>query len=323
MSEKESIIEWGAGYLNAKGYVLIDSPVIVIETPWSLVIRYHSTKGIFYLKKTPPELFIEPAVIKAIQNNLSDSATPTILEQDASKYCYIMSSCGDASLRTLFNGKIDAKVLVTGLKHYFKILRSFERDPNVLEKIGVPDWRLNRLPQLYNELIENEALLLNEGMTYAEIDSLKRKAPIIKRTCDSLSQYTISETLVNSDFNENNMILTQSTQQIAFIDWGESVIAHPFFTITSHLRSLARRYQLEINAPFLEGIREACLSCWSDRAQLQELESIYQQVLLLSPLFSALAIKRLQEATQNKSKEMQNWFIAGFLRTIVANDSLF
>ncbi|MGE3319111.1 MAG: phosphotransferase [Candidatus Berkiella sp.] len=320
MSDKKNTLEWGKQYLQSKGYSIKETQV-VIETPWSLVIRYVTQKGDFYLKKTPPDLFIEPEVIKVIQNNLSDSATPTILAQDESSHCYIMKSCGDQSLRSLFNGKLDAKLLITGLQHYFKILRSFENNQATLEKIGVPDWRLNRLPHLYVELLEKKTLLLNEGVTHTEIDKLKKLTSKIELICEFLNQQKVRETLVNADFNESNMIMTDSNEKIAFIDWGESVIAHPFFTITSHLRSLARRYQLEISSPLLEGIRKNCLECWLDRADLQALEIIYEQILRLSPLFSVLAIERLQLATQNKSKEKQNWFIAGFLRMLLESES--
>lgn len=322
MSGKTQIIKWGTEYLASQGYKLKYPPETVIETPWSTVIRFSTSKSCFYLKQTPTDLFIEPEIIKAIQNNMADSHTPIILFQNHEFNSFLMHSCGDHSLRTKFNGSIDPNLLIKGLHSYIKILRSFEQNFEALQTIGVPDWRINYLPDFYTALMEKNDMLQDEGLTHDEINQLIRLIPKIKSICELLSEQKIKETLVNSDFNENNLIINEETQQIFIIDWGESVITHPFFSIASHLRSCARRYKLELNGPLLENIKQKCLSCWSDVADIKELDSIYDNILRLLPIFSSLAIYRLQTATRNKSKEKQNWFIAGFLKTLLKNESV-
>lgn len=313
---KNKIIEWGSSCLISQGYK-VDASEIVVETPWSTVIRFSTSKGCFYLKQTPANLFIESKIIEAIQKNIPDSPTPIIIFKNAELNCFLMKNCGDESLRTLFNGVIDEELLIKGLDSYFHILRSFEENRVVLEKIGVPDWRLNHIPQLYVELLEKKTFLIDEGLIHDEIDQLMRLVPTIKSICIFLSEQKVKETLVNGDFNENNLIINKKTQQISLVDWGESVITHPFLSIASHLQSLARRYQLELNGLLLEKIKQQCLSNWLDVAHINELEIIYQNILKLHPIFASLAIYRLQMATHNKSKERQNWFIAGSLKTLL------
>ncbi|MBI2791275.1 MAG: aminoglycoside phosphotransferase family protein [Gammaproteobacteria bacterium] len=321
MDNKTQIIELGLDYLISKDHKIESPPEIVIETPWSTVIRFSTSKGCFYLKQTPPDLIIEPEIIKVIQKNIPDSATPAILFQNHELYCFLMSSCGDHSLRTKFNGTIDADLLIKGLHSYISILRSFEQNLDALQAISVPDWRINRFPELYMELLEKKEMLQQEGLTRDEIDKLIKLVPTIESICEFLMMQKVKETLVNADFNENNMILDEDTQQISVIDWGESVIAHPFFSIASHLRSNARRYKLELDGPLLENIKQKCLSCWSDIADIKKLDSIYDNILRLLPIFSSLAIYRLQTATRSKSKEKQNWFIGGSLKTLLKNES--
>lgn len=319
MNHHSQIIEWGSAYLFSKGYNLEHPPAIFVETPWSSVIRFSTSSGDFYLKQTPADLFVETKVIKAIQKNMPDSPTPTILNENLALHCFLMNSCGDYSLRTKFNGLIQSNLLIQGLHSYINILRSFEKNIESLQAIGVPDWRLEHLPTLYLELLENKALLSEEGLSLDELDKLMELVPTIKSICVYLSSQGIKETLVNGDFNENNLILDEKTQHITIIDWGESVITHPFFTIAAHLRSIARRYQLALDGQFLEKIKQQCLACWSDLANRNELNIIYQQMLKLEPLFASLAIYRLQAATKNKSKEKQNWFISRFLRMLIQN----
>ncbi len=319
MNNHTNIIAWGKHFLESKEYTIIGNPHTIVETPWSVVVRFSTSVGDFYLKQTPPDLFIEVDIIKAIKISRPSSPVPSIIALNDEYHCFMMNACGDYSLRTKFNGIIDPALLVEGIESYITILRLFERKTDALLDLGVPDWRIERLPNHYIELLEQREMLLDEGLTYDEIDNLKRLIPSIESTCKFLPKNKINETLVNADFNENNLIINQNTNQLSIIDWGESVISHPFFTIASHLRSLARRYKLETNGTMIEHIKQKCLSCWSDVASMNELENIYKKMLSLYPVFSALAIYRLQAATHHKSKEKQNWFIAGFLKILLEN----
>lgn len=263
-----------------------ESPVefksnIVVQTPWSLVIKVDLGQDCYYLKQTPPDLFIEPEIINVIQKYMPDSPTPIILFKNNELNSYVMKSCGDHSLRTKFNGSIDAELLFCGLKSYIKIQRSLEPHLDALEVIGVPDWRINHFPDLYVDLLEKKDVLLDEGLTLDELDKLMRLVPTIKSICESLSKYKIKNTLVCCDFNENNMIINEDTQQISIIDLSETVISHPFFSIAAHLRNNARRYQLELNGQLLASIKQQWLSCWSDLVNKNELDEIYQHILRL------------------------------------------
>lgn len=311
------LLAWGTQTLRSQGHIIEQAPEIVVQTPWSTVIRFSTIEHCFYVKQTPPDLFIEAQIMRMIQKNAPDALIPTILLENPDLYCFLMPACGDYSLRTKFNGIIDPDLLTQGLHRYLKILRSFEHNVSVLEIIDIPDWRLNVIPQRYIELLQNKALLIEEGLTHDEIDKLKTLVPTIESICTSLTRQKVKETLVNGDFNENNLIFNEKTQQISIVDWGECVITHPFFSIASHLQSLARRYQLDLDGNFLQKIKQQCLSCWLDVADIHELELIYQNILKVHPVFCALAICRLQAATNNKSKTMQNWFVSPFLKKLL------
>jgi hypothetical protein len=312
------LTQWAFSVLNAKEATFKSS--VVVQTPWSIVIKIQNGKDCYYLKQTPPDLYIETEIIAAIVKNNPDSPMPNTLFKNDELNCFLMNSCGDYSLRAKFNGVIDDRLLIQGLNSYIKTLRSFEHNFDGLLGVDVPDWRVKRFPELYISLLENKDKLLGEGLTLDEIEQLIKLTPTIKLICDSLSDKKIKETLVNCDFNENNLIINENTQQISIIDWGESVIAHPFFSIASHLKSTARRYKLDLNGPRLESIKQQCLSCWSDMANRNELNEIYQNILSVHPVFSALGLHRLQMATNNTSREMQRWFIAGELQTFLKNE---
>lgn len=54
--------------------------------------------------------------------------------------------------------------------------------------------------------------------------------PKCQQLCDMLSKHSIPEAFSHSDFRENNLLLDKKTGSINIIDWGETVIAHPFFS---------------------------------------------------------------------------------------------
>ncbi len=317
MDFEAQLITWGSKELVSKGYTLRQPPETIVETPWSTVVCFTASNESFYLKQTPADLFIETQIIRAIQQNYPQSLTPRILAENSDYHCYLMKSCGDYSLRTKFNGVINKELLIQGLDSYIKVMRSFEDNYEPLKMIGVPDWRIHRFPELLSELLAQESFLQDEGLSADEIEQLRQQIPQIELSCEYLAKAKVKQSLVNGDFNENNLIFNESTGQIAIIDWGESVITHPFLSIAGHLRNNARRYQLDVEGSLLNEIKHKCISCWLDVATLDELEEIYELSLKLLPIFSVLAIYRLQSATKNKSKEKQNWFIGGFLKSLL------
>lgn len=314
------LLKWVKNNLNPQVQGIKYQSNVVVQTPWSVVIKIETHNNCYYLKQTPPDLFIEAEIIELIQKHIANSHTPQILAKNNEMHCFLMHRCGDHSLRTKFNGVIDSNLLTQGLENYFNILHSFDNNFDELLALGVPDWRIQTIPDLFTELLEKRDVLIDEGLSFDEIKNLKKLFPIINSLCSSFSGTKIAETLVNADFNENNLILNEATQQISVIDWGESVITHPFFSIAAHLQSLSRRYQLDLTDPLLEALKQNCLGYWLDVANRKELNEIYTRIQRLLPVFSALALYRLQLATNNNSKKMQRWFIAGCLQKLLKNE---
>lgn len=290
---------------------------VMVQMPWSVVIKLDTDNKTYYLKQTPPGIYIEAQVLDIINKNTSNILTPKVLHRNSELHCFIMESCGNHSLRTKFDGDLDTYKLISGLESYITIQRDLEGNTSDLLNIGVPDWRVKNFPKLYQDLLSKKDMLIDEGLTEKEIDKLVGLVPKIEGICKEFDGYSIKDTLVNCDFNENNMIIDESSQKISIIDWGESVITHPFFSIASIIHNLARRYELENDGDVLQYIKNTCLSNWQQSASESELEDIYNNILKLIPIYLALSLYRLQDVTNNKSKEQQRWFIRGHLELLL------
>jgi hypothetical protein len=314
------LLKWLPDVLNSQKIHEHYRTNVVVSTPWSVVIKVEVGQAVVYLKQTPPDLFTEPGVINCIHEKAVNAPVPKILFINHELHCFIMDSCGDYSLRTKFNGLLDADLITDGIESYIKMQRTLECSLSDFEEIGVPDWRITCIPQLYADLLVKKEMLLEEGLTPDEIHQLIKLIPTITSICQLVSQYKIKETLVNCDFNENNMIIDQETKKISLIDWGETVIAHPFFSLASIFRNTTRRYPLESKEEIIGSIRKKCASYWLDVVDESELNEVYRNIERLLPIFTSLSLYRLQAATNNNSKKMQRWFIKDFLKILIRNE---
>ncbi|WP_426741160.1 hypothetical protein, partial [Pseudomonas aeruginosa] len=110
-------------------------------------------------------------------------------------------------LRNLFKEKIDLEMLKAGILNYTKIQRTLENKLPQLIRLGIPDWRLEKFSSLYYQLIQQEELLISDGLSTDEITFLNKAHEICINLCESLSNYQIPETINHCDFHENNMVL--------------------------------------------------------------------------------------------------------------------
>lgn len=290
---------------------------VVVSTPWSTVMSIKVEGQVYYLKQTPLGLFIEPNILRYMDRHISRAPIPPVLGINNALCCFLMNACGDVSLRTQFDGVLNKPLLIQGLRSYIQLQRALETDVDELRKIAVPDWGTSRLPDLFPDLLKQEKFLMSEGLTRDEMNRLLQLIPKVKKLCQEIVQHAINDSLVNGDFNENNMILDHRTQQIALVDWGESVITHPFFSLAAFIRNKARRYHLAIDSDVMQAIKHASLFYWQDRECEQKLYRLYANVEKLLPIYTALSLMRLQEVTQQQSKAWQRWFISDALRELI------
>lgn len=129
-------------------------------------------------------------------------------------------------------------LLGKGISHYVSIQRKLENDTPMLLASGLLDWRLDKFPLLYRELIQETDLLIADGLSQKEIDALNQNYDFCEEQCEKLAKYKISETINHCDFQDNNILLSEETGELSIIDWGEVVISHPFFSLNTCLWNL-------------------------------------------------------------------------------------
>lgn len=315
-NEHEKALQWAEHVLASN----IVAHQIVVETPWSVVYKIETTQCVVYLKQVPKALFLEPDILAFLHHHGCKNI-PELIAIDPELHCFLTKSCGNVALRDLFKRKVDFPLLKIGIHSYTTIQRQLENKMQLTSALGIPDWRLNKFTSLYSELISQDKLLLDDGLAEEEINQLHLLHPTCQQLCDILSNHDIPETFSHSDFQENNMLLDEKTGSINIIDWGEAVIAHPFFSLNGCLWNLTYFNELKPTDSMYRKIQSECIVPWLnlyDEKTLLELLNIANQLL---GIYAGLEYERLYVATQNNPtrtiRQEKRGSIAGCLRSFL------
>jgi phosphotransferase family enzyme len=254
----KDVMTWAKEYLNSHCYSITSEPDVVQKTPWSCVLRFSTSKGYIYLKQMPKELSLESPITQMLFNRFS-AQVPFIIGENQELSCFLMKDAGQP-LRTIFKNGFQLTLLIEGIKIYKNIQFATADHVNVFLDMGVPNWGLTQWAALYADLIRQEKFLIEDGLTEKEIHKLHLLQPKFNSICDQLAQFNIPAVLDHSDFHDNNMLIDDAMKYITIIDWGESVITHPYFSLVGCIRNAAWRYQLNNTPDILQQLEKVCFS---------------------------------------------------------------
>lgn len=283
MNNQLQLFKWGTDCLVSNGYSIERSPEIVLSTPWSHVIRFSTSTGDFYLKQTPPPLFLsnEPQIIRLLSDQFHASV-PHVLDINDDLHCFLMKDAGKP-LRETLKANFKPELLCQAIKQYARLQRSTEDSTAMFLKLGIPDWRLTRLPILYNQMLNQTAFLKSEGLMDKELLKLHALSPSFLAQCNLLSNYGIHETIGYHDFHDKN-ILIDPNKKMTFVDWGETAIIHPFFSLYTCLEQAITHHGVKKGDPDYRKLQDACFDNWlglATKSQLIEAFILAKQIRLI------------------------------------------
>jgi hypothetical protein len=89
-----------------------------------------------------------------------------------------------------------------------------------------------------------------------------------------------------------------------FLDWGDSSVSHPFFSLHSAYDGLRRRFNLDNHSLWLNRLKSSYLRVWRNYASERQLESACDLAQRLSPIAAALrwlpVLSSMDATTHNK-----------------------
>ncbi|WP_133129001.1 phosphotransferase [Legionella nagasakiensis] len=312
-------IQWASRLLTSLGYTLkTDLPEKVQHTHWSYVVRFKTSEGYVYLKQTPPAIALEARISQVLHEQF-DASTPRIIASNTELNCFLMKDAG-LSLRVILKKKFDKELVCSAIDQFTSLQLAVSERVDALLEVGVPDWRLENFPDLYREVISDKKLLKDDGLSEIEIDEVGTVIPKISTLCEQLSSYSIMQTIVQPDCNDNNMLIDDTSKTITIIDLGELVISHPFFSLLNFLHIIKKHHALKEEDDAYIKIKSAGLSRYLHFESKGNLSAAFSTAQDLWFVYGILAHYRLMLACgKEKIMSWQQGKLSDLFRGFMAN----
>lgn len=290
-------MDWAVNTLCEHGFELQSRiPEIVQDAAWSVVCRFHTNKGYVFLKIMPPALALEPGIINALRDDFQANV-PTIVANNPDLHCFLMSDAG-VRLFDYMTNKFQDDILVNAMQQYTELQIASVSQIEKLIALGLPDWRLEKLPALYLDLLSQEELLLEDGLNKADLVQLKQLHGKFNGLCERLSHFKIRDAFGHADFHDKNILINPENQQITMIDLGEVVVTYPFFSFLNCLHRAKENFALTDEQ--YQSLQQRCFVPWLDiesEENLWEIMTIMQQCW---SIHSALGEYRLMSSVNSE-----------------------
>lgn len=297
----QAVVIWCETVLKSKGYSLLGSIEPVRLMLWSKVYRILTSEGYIYIKQMTAPFAIEAKLIDYLLGR-GLHALPKLIVYNEALLCFMMQDSG-ATLRTILKQHYDIDIVIQGLVTYANIQQETSQSLEALLALGIPDWRLQYLPQHYHTLLSHDAWLLNDGLSMTELDNLKKSHSQFSEICEQLAYYKIPETIEHCDFQDNNLSLQQASVTIS--DWGDAVIAHPFLSLHSFLQSARRNHGFAENSEIDNVLKNAYLQMWIGFESNQRLLEVYKLSKVIHPIKFAISFYRITLCVETEADNVE------------------
>jgi hypothetical protein len=280
---------------------LVEPLQIVDEHAWGTVVRVPLADGPAWFKACGSIQTFEPRLTAELFERWPDRVAQ-VLAFDESRGWLLLADAG-APVGELGN---PPQAWLAALPRYAELQRGeTDRAPEHIAH-GVPDMRLTRLPELYEDLLR-----LDLPLDQSEIDRLRGFAPRLMELCDELAGCGVAETIQHDDLHHANLFVRDS--QFRVLDWGDASVGHPFVTLVVTFRFLRERTGLAANDAWFARLRHAYLEPWG-----RGLDDTLERALRVGAFARAIAYLRQRAVLASDEVAEFDVDFAAVLRSAVA-----
>jgi hypothetical protein len=220
------------------------------ERPWATVLRVPGAGGQIWFKACGAVQAFEPRLTASLFERWPDRIAE-VLDHDPERGWLLLADAG-TPVGDMGN---PPEVWLAALPAYVELQQG--ESTHTLEHLshGVPDLRVETLPERFDELLRRELPL-----DAADVARLRTFAPRFAELCRDLDARGIPNTIQHDDLHHRNLYERDGRFRIP--DWGDSSISHPFASLVVTFRFLEEITKLPPNDPWFARLRDAYLEPW-------------------------------------------------------------
>ena len=320
---QERANQWIRDTLAQQAVTLIGSIDQFHIRPWSTVMRIPTDVGDVYFKAGAPVFGHEAAITQAMFRWRPD-CTPQVLAIDAPTGWMLLAD-GGQRVREAFGQERTIHDWEAILAAYADLQVHLAGHVAELLAMGTRDRRLALLPGLYAALLaEPEWLFIDQpdGLTSAEYERLVEAVPQVAAMCRRLADYAVPESLHHNDLHDGNVLIQNG--RYLFFDWGDSSVAHPFFSLRTVFVSAEYTFKLDEADPVFDDLARAYLARWTQFATEDDLWAAYKLARRLWALSTAVKYSTFLHQIEDESfRTDYGTAVAGSLQEFLAANPAF
>ncbi|MFN2125825.1 MAG: phosphotransferase [Candidatus Promineifilaceae bacterium] len=281
---------WIEQSLKEQGIKLTGEITATHRRPWSTVLHVPTDSGDVYFKAVGPPFAFEPPLTDVLYHLYPD-CIPRVFAVDPNRG-WILTADGGQTLRQAFKNGLDRQTWNEVLALYGGLQIDLAARVDSLLALGTRDRRTSKLPELYKTLLEEKEWLLldqKDGLTTADYRRLVNMLPQVEAMCRQLAAYAVPDSLHHNDLHDANVFYNNGA--ITFFDWGDSSIAHPFFSLRTVFVSMEYSFDLEEDDPIFDEFAWAYLLPWLVYETEEDLWQAYRLASRQWSLSSAVKYK--------------------------------
>lgn len=266
---------WATHQLERRHHRVVAPPEQTHVRPWSTVSRIATHDGTFWFKANAIGTAHEARLLDA----LARLAPAHVLHPLATDFerGWLLLPDGGTTLRAAQDGHTDVAHWAEILTDHAELQRRAAPRAEDLVALGVPDVRPARLPEIRDDLLDDDtALRLGrpDGMSPEQRERMRAAADRYAALCADLDATGIPASVNHDDLHDNNVFAPDHAGgRYRVFDWGDASVAHPFAVLLIALRVVGDLHHLAAGDPDLLRLRDAYLEPWTaefDRATLRE-----------------------------------------------------
>lgn len=298
-----------------------------IEQPhtyaWSTVLHVPTDQGTLFFKATAPETIYEAALTLSLSRWVPD-CMPEFVAVDTVRGWMLMRDGGE-QLRASIRPTRDIAPWKPVIARYAEVQIGLAQHVTEMLSLRVPDQRLSLLPELFAQLLADEASLMidqEKGLTSAEFQQVKEKAARLEQICADLAAYGIPESLNHGDFHDGNILVRDG--RITFFDWGDATVTHPFVSLRTFFVSIEIALELDDYAftPEMAGLLGLYLEPFQQFASKEELLKAYEVSKPVASVVKALAWHQGITRMETELRKEYAWIVPELMREFLHHEKM-
>jgi Phosphotransferase enzyme family len=220
------------------------------ERPWATVLRVPLAGGPAWFKACGAVQAFEPRLSAELFARWPDRVAE-VLGHDEGRGWLLLADAGEP----MAGRGNPPEPLLSLLPQYAELQRGETVHAHEHLAHGVPDLRVAKVPERYDDLMRHDLPLEPE-----EIFRLRAFAARLAELCDELAAHGVPETVQHDDLHLANVY--ERGGRLRLLDWGDTSIAHPFASLVVPFRFLEEINRLPPTDRWFERLREAYLEPW-------------------------------------------------------------